>query len=169
MEELKWKRKLHGNDIPSFQKNNFPVKNSRGRMWVIIFFFICYQSLLKIRRNCIFCDCFCFNMNSVKYSIFFLKLLSPPKLALVQRGKENSASLNKQALLSWAPRPWKAHPLQRKSDPGQNRWRKKEQLLKHLVCFSPQPLRVPLLPSPLLQAILYPWAYVLETLSLEQT
>lgn len=97
--------------------------------------------------NCIFSDCFCFNKNSVKYSIFFSSPLpSCQKQVFIERGKETAAQ-RQQALLRGA-RPQRSHPSEGNQILGQNRWRKKGQLLKHLVCFSSQPLRVPLLLSP---------------------
>lgn len=112
---------------------------------VVFFFFICCQSLLKIQMNCLFSDWFCFNMNSVKYSIFFSPPVSSPQ-------KQDSASQSKQALLS--PWPIESPPLQKEiRSLGKIGEEKKGQLLKHLVCFSPQPLLVPLLPSPHLHMV----------------
>lgn len=97
-EEVTW------DDIPSFLKNNFPVKIQEEECEIFFFSYICCQSRLKIQMNCIFFDWFCFHMNSKIFHSF------PPPLASPQ--KQDSASQSKQTLLSRALGPFKAHSIQ---------------------------------------------------------
>lgn len=87
---------------------------------------------------------------------FHLLLTTPPlslKASTYRGGETLFLRVNSPCWAEpWAPR--KPTPSEGNQILGQNRWRKKGQLLKHLVCFSPQPLPVPLLPSIHLHVIL---------------
>lgn len=122
----------------------------------IFFFFICCQSVLKIQMSCLFSDWFCFNINSVKYSIFF----SPPRPS---PQKQDSASQSKQALLSRAHGPQTAHPSRRKSDPWAKQVKKKRAAVKTFSLFFSSTPAGPLASQPPPPHDLFHPLYVLQT------
>lgn len=139
---------------------------------IIIFSFICCQSLHKIQMDCLFSDWFCFNVNSEKFPFSshhpFLLLLKSKHLH--KEGKRLLLRVNRTC---WAGLLAHGKPTLSEGNQilEQNRWRKKKAAVKTFSLFFSSTLAGPLAAQPPLpHDFFHPWlmCWKSRTLSVER-